>query len=382
MKSGTTFIQGNEAIARGALYAGLQFFAGYPITPSTEIAEILSEELPKLGRKFLQMEDEISSMCAIIGASLTGLKVMTATSGPGFSLKQEAIGYAVMAEVPSVVVNVQRGGPSTGLPTGVAQGDVMQARWGTHGDHSIITLTASNLQDVFLMTVEAFNLAETYRTPVILLFDEVVAHMREKVKIPGPGEINVVERLRTSVPEGTNFHPYLTREDGRLPMSDFGGVHRYNVTGLVHDMWGFPSNDPKVAYDLLHHLVDKIENKADLLARYKEYYTEDAKILLISFGSAARTALHMVEQRRQRGLKVGLLELQTLWPFPRQLVRRMCKEKTHVLVVEMNMGQVCREVRKAVIQPERVYLANRFDGTSISPADILNVLNMIRGKGV
>lgn len=382
MKSGTIFIQGNEAIARGALYAGLQFFAGYPITPSTEIAEILSEKLPKLGRKFLQMEDEISSMCAIIGASLTGLKVMTATSGPGFSLKQEAIGYAVMAEVPSVVVNVQRGGPSTGLPTGVSQGDVMQARWGTHGDHSIITLTASNLQDVFLMTVEAFNLAETYRTPVILLFDEVVAHMREKVEIPEPGEINVVERLRTSVPEGTNFHPYLTREDGRLPMSDFGSVHRYNVTGLVHDMWGFPSNDPKVAYDLLHHLVDKLENKADLLARYKEHYTDDAEILLISFGSAARTALHMVEQRRERGLKVGLLELQTLWPFPRQLIRSMCKGRSHVLVVEMNMGQVCQEVRKAVIRPERVYLANRFDGSSISPADILNVLNMIRGKGV
>jgi len=382
VKSGTIFIQGNEAIAQGALYAGLQFFAGYPITPSTEIAEILSEKLPKLGRKFVQMEDEISSMCAIIGASLTGLKVMTATSGPGFSLKQEAIGYAVMAEVPSVVVNVQRGGPSTGMPTGVAQGDVMQARWGTHGDHSIITLTASNLQDVFLMTVEAFNLAETYRTPVILLFDEVVAHMREKVEIPKPGEINVVERLRTSVPEGTNFHPYLTREDGRLPMSDFGGVHRYNVTGLVHDMWGFPSNDPKVAYDLLHHLVDKLENKADLLARYKEHYTEDAEILLISFGSAARTALHMVEQRRERGLKVGLLELQTLWPFPRQLIRSMCEGRSHVLVVEMNMGQVCQEVRKAVIRPERVYLANRFDGASISPADILNVLNMIRGKGV
>ncbi len=382
MKSGTTFIQGNEAIAQGALYAGLQFFAGYPITPSTEVAEILSVELPRLGRKFIQMEDEISSMCAIIGASLTGLKVMTATSGPGFSLKQEAIGYAVMAEVPSVVVNVQRGGPSTGLPTGVAQGDVMQARWGTHGDHSIITLTASNLQDVFLMTVEAFNLAETYRTPVILLLDEVVAHMREKVTIPGEGDINVVQRLRTSVPEGTNFHPYLTREDGRLPMSDFGGVHRYNVTGLVHDMWGFPSNDPKVAYDLLHHLVDKIENKADLLARYKEHYTEDAEILLISFGSAARTALHMVEQRRQRGLKVGLLELQTLWPFPRQLVRRMCKGRTHVLVVEMNMGQICQEVRKAVMRPERVFLANRFDGSSISPIDILNVLNMIRGKGV
>ncbi|HIJ20077.1 MAG TPA: 2-oxoacid:acceptor oxidoreductase subunit alpha, partial [Deltaproteobacteria bacterium] len=200
MKTTAKFIQGNEAVVEGAIYAGLNFFAGYPITPSTEIAEILSEKLPATGGKFIQMEDEISSMCAIIGASLTGLKVMTATSGPGFSLKQEAIGYAVMAEVPSVVVNVQRGGPSTGLPTGVAQGDVMQVRWGAHGDHSIIALTASNLQDVFAMTVEAFNLAETYRTPVVLLLDEVVAHMREKVVIPESGEIEVVARLRTSVP--------------------------------------------------------------------------------------------------------------------------------------------------------------------------------------
>ena len=382
MKPTAKFIQGNEAVVEGALYAGLNFFAGYPITPSTEIAEILSEKLPATGGKFIQMEDEISSMCAIIGASLTGLKVMTATSGPGFSLKQEAIGYAVMAEVPSVVVNIQRGGPSTGLPTGVAQGDVMQVRWGTHGDHSIIALTASNLQDVFAMTVEAFNLAETYRTPVVLLLDEVVAHMREKVVVPLPDEIDVVARLRTSVPEGTNFHPYLTREDGRLPMSDFGSVHRYNVTGLVHDMWGFPSTDPKIAYDLLHHLVDKLENKANLLARYKEYNTEDAEILLISYGSSARTALHLVEARRERSLKIGLLELQTLWPFPRDLIRRMCKGRSHVLVVEMNMGQICQEVRKSVPRPEKVYLANRFDGVSISPADILRVLYMIQGKGV
>mgnify|MGYP002638893540 FL=1 len=382
MKTTAKFIQGNEAVVEGALYAGLNFFAGYPITPSTEIAEILSEKLPATGGKFIQMEDEISSMCAIIGASLTGLKVMTATSGPGFSLKQEAIGYAVMAEVPSVVVNVQRGGPSTGLPTGVAQGDVMQVRWGTHGDHSIIALTASNLQDVFAMTVEAFNLAETYRTPVVLLLDEVVAHMREKVVIPEPREIEVVARLRTSVPEGTNFHPYLAREDGRLPMSDFGDVHRYNVTGLVHDMWGFPSTDPKIAYDLLHHLVDKLENKADSLARYREYRTEDAEILLISYGSSARPALHLVEDRRERGLKIGLLELHTLWPFPRDLIRRMCKGRSHVLVVEMNMGQICQEVRKSVPRPEKVYLANRFDGVFISPADILRVLFMIQGKGV
>jgi 2-oxoglutarate ferredoxin oxidoreductase subunit alpha len=376
------FLQGNEAIAEGALYAGLQFYAGYPITPSTEVAEILSERLPEIGGKFIQMEDEIASMCAIIGASLTGLKVMTATSGPGFSLMQEAIGYAVMTEIPSVVVNVQRGGPSTGAPTSVAQGDILQARWGTHGDHSIIALTASNLQDVFLMTVEAFNLAETYRTPVILLFDEVVAHMRERVLIPQPDEVEVVERLRTSLPEGTDYHPYLAREDGRIPMSDFGGKHRYNVTGLVHDMWGFPSNDPKIAYDLLHHLVDKLENRADTMAHYKEYFTEDAEVLVISYGATARSAFHMVEDRRERGEKVGLLELQSLWPFPRETVREKCEGRSRVLVAEMNRGQIFQEVRKAVSRPRKVYLANRFDGVLISPADISRMLHMIQGKGV
>lgn len=382
MKQDVRFLQGNEAIAEGALYAGLQFYAGYPITPSTEVAEVLSERLPKIGGKFIQMEDEIASMCAIIGASLTGLKVMTATSGPGFSLMQEAIGYAVMAEIPSVVVDVQRGGPSTGLPTSVAQGDILQARWGTHGDHSIIALTASNLQDLFLMTVEAFNLAETYRTPVILLFDEVVAHMRERVLIPEPGEVVVVERLHTSVPEGTDYHPYLAREDGRIPMSDFGGKHRYNVTGLVHDMWGFPSNDPQIAYDLLHHLVDKLENRADTIAHYKEYFTEDAEVLVISYGASARSAFHMVEDRRERGERVGLLELQSLWPFPRETVREKCEGRSRVLVAEMNRGQIFQEVRKAVSRPRKVYLANRFDGVLISPADISRILHMIQGKGV
>jgi len=377
----TAFIQGNEAVVEGALYAGLDFYAGYPITPSTEIAEILSERLPGSGGRFIQMEDEISSMCAIVGASLTGLKVMTATSGPGFSLMQEALGYAVMAEVPSVVVNVQRGGPSTGLPTSVAQGDVMQARWGTHGEHAIIALTASTLQDVVKMTVQAFNLAETFRTPVVLLLDEVVSHMREKVVIPGPGDLEVVGRLRTSVPEGIDYHPYLTREDGRLPMSDFGGVHRYNVTGLVHDMWGFPSTDPLVAYDLLHHLVDKLENRADSMAMYKEFFTDDADILLISYGSAARSALHVVEARRLRGEKIGLLELQSLWPFPRDTVRRLSEGRNYVVVVELNFGQICQEVRKAVTEPGRVFLANRIDGVIIAPVDITRILNVLRGRG-
>jgi 2-oxoglutarate ferredoxin oxidoreductase subunit alpha len=328
------------------------------------------------------MEDEISSLCAIIGASLTGCKVMTATSGPGFSLMQEALGYAIMAEIPCVIVNVQRGGPSTGLPTHGSQGDVNQARWGTHGDHAIIALTASNHQDIFALTVEAFNLAEIYRTPVILLLDELVAHTRERLVIPQPGEMPLVERLKTSVREGVDYHPYLPREDGRLPMSDFGGVHRFNVTGLFHDMWGFPSSEPRAVHGLLRHLVDKIENRVNQLARYKEYYTEDAKHLLVSYGSSARSARHIVEKRRSRGERLGLLELQTLWPFPNEIVREKCVAAQSVIVVEQNMGQVLQSVKLAVDEPDKVFLANRIDGVFIMPSDILNILRLIQGKGV
>jgi len=376
------FVQGNEACVEGALYAGLDFFAGYPITPSSEILELLAQRLPARKGKFMQMEDEIASLCACIGASLTGCKVMTATSGPGFSLMQEALGYAIMAEIPCVVVNVQRGGPSTGLPTHGMQGDVNQARWGTHGDHAIITLTASTHQDVFDVTVEAFNLAETYRTPVILLFDEVVAHMREQLKVPQQGDVPLVDRLRTSVREGVDYHPYLPREDGRLPMSDFGGVHRYNVTGLFHDMWGFPSTDPKVVHELLRHLVDKIENRGPRLARFKSFYLRDAEDILISYGSAARSARHVVEERRMRGERLGLLELQTIWPFPAKLIREQCEHARSVVVVEMNMGQVMSAVRAAVDRPDRVFLANRIDGTFITPDDIMNILRIIQGRGV
>ena len=381
-KENIKFIQGNEACVEGALYAGLDFFAGYPITPSTEIAELLSHRLPQKGGKFIQMEDEIASMGAIIGASLTGKKVMTATSGPGFSLMQEALGYAIMAEIPCVIVNVQRGGPSTGIPTHVSQGDVNQARWGTHGDHAIVTITASNHQDVFETTVHAFNISETYRTPVILLYDEVVGHMRERVVVPKKGELPLVERLRTSVKEGVDYHPYLPREDGRLPMSDFGGVHRYNVTGLFHDMWGFPSDNPKIVHGLLRHLVDKIQNNVNQIARYKEFYLKDAEIILISYGSSARSANHVVFSRRPRGEKLGHLELQTLWPFPYDLVREKCAKAKYIVVVEMNMGQIMHEVRRAVDQPEKVFLANRIDGVFITPTDIRNILRLIQGKGV
>jgi len=382
MSDNVKFVQGNEACAEAALYAGLDFYAGYPITPSSEITEYLAYRLPQIGGKFLQMEDEIASLCAIIGASLTGRKVMTATSGPGFSLMQEALGYAIMAEIPCVIVDVQRGGPSTGLPTHGSQADVNQARWGTHGDHAIIALTASNHQDVFSITVEAFNLAEIYRTPVILLLDELIAHMRERIVIPEPGKIPLVDRLKTSVKEGVDYHPYLPREDGRLPMSDFGGVHRFNVTGLFHDMWGFPSSEPGIVHGLLRHLVDKLENRAHQLACYKEYYTEDAEQLLLSYGSAARSALHTVENRRKRGERLGLLELQTIWPFPEDIVREKCAGMKSVIVVEQNMGQVLQAVKLAVDEPAKVFLANRIDGVFITPADILNILRLIQGKGV
>ena len=376
------FIQGNEACVEGAIYAGIDFFAGYPITPSTEIMEHLASRLPQKGGKFIQMEDEIASMGAIIGASLTGHKVMTATSGPGFSLKQEALGYACMAEIPCVIANVQRGGPSTGNPTHVSQGDVNQVRWGTHGDHAIIALTASNHQDVFKITVEAFNMAETYRTPVVILLDEVIGHMREKLVIPEPGEIPVVERLRTSVKKGVDYHPYLPREDGRLPMSDFGAEHRYNVTGLFHDMWGFPNNDPKVVSELMRHLVDKIENNVNEISMYKEYWLDDAEYILISYGSSARSAIHLAKNRRARGIKIGVLELQTLWPFPSEMVKEKCARAKSIIVVEMNMGQIITQVKNAVDNPRNVFLSNRIDGELISPTDIKTVLRMIQGRGV
>ncbi len=382
MSEKTVFVQGNEVCAEAALYAGVGFYAGYPITPSSEIMEHMSRRMPALGLTFLQMEDEIASMAAIIGASLTGHKAMTATSGPGFSLMQETLGFAIMAEIPCVIANVQRGGPSTGLPTQAAQSDIYQARWGTHGDHAIIALTASNHQDLFEITVDAFNMAETYRTPVVLLLDEAIGHLREKVQIPNQDELEVVKRLRTAVPDGVDYHPYLPREDGRLPMSDFGDKHRYNVTGLYHNMWGFPTTNPDVINTLIHHLIDKIENNLHQVTRYKEYFLDDAEYILVSYGCSARSALHTVKNRRQRGMKIGLLELQTLWPFPAGLVREKCSAAEYVVVVEMNMGQVVHEVKRAVDRPERVFLANRVDGEFITPTNIKNVLRVIAGRGV
>jgi 2-oxoglutarate ferredoxin oxidoreductase subunit alpha len=264
----------------------------------------------------------------------------------------------------------------------VGQGDINQARWGTHGDHNIIAMTASNHQDVFAITVDAFNLAETYRTPVVLLFDEIIGHMRERLVIPEPGELDLVERLRTSVPKDVDYHPYLPREDGRLPMSDFGDEHRYNVTGLYHDMWGFPSSNPKIVSGLLRHLIDKIDNRVHEITRYKEHYLEGAEYILVSYGASARSAIHLAKSRRNKGEKIGVIELQTIWPFPTDMIREKCRGAKAVLVVEMNMGQVMQQVRAAVEEPERVFLANRFDGKLITPTDIKQIMRVIQGRGI
>ncbi len=378
----TLFVQGNEACARGALYAGLEFFAGYPITPSSEIAELLAEEMPPAGGKFIQMEDEISSLAAVIGASLTGLKSMTATSGPGYSLMQEALGYAIMAEVPCVIVDVMRGGPSTGLPTQGSQSDVNQIRWGTHGDHAIIGITASSHQSLFENTVYAFNVAETYRTPVVVLFDELLAHMRERLELPEPGDLPRVERLRTQLPQGVDYHPYLAREDGRLPMADFGSGHRFNVTGLYHDMWGFPSTDPQTVHDLAHHLNDKIEHRTPEITRNKSFNLEGAETIIISYGLPVRSAMQVMKDSRWYGSTLGILELETIWPFPRKLVKEACADARAVVVVEMNMGQIHQQVRDAVDDPARVFLCNRVDGQFITPRDIRSFLRIVEGQGV
>lgn len=363
-------LQGNEAIVEGALAAGCRFFAGYPITPATEISEVMAARLPALGGTFIQMEDEIASMGAIIGASLAGVKSMTATSGPGFSLMQENLGYACIAEVPCVIVNVMRGGPSTGLPTCVSQGDVMQARWGTHGDHPVIVLAVSTTRDCFDITVRAFNLSEKYRTPVIILADEVVAHTREKISIPHPEEIEVVDRIRPNVPPEW-YIPYENTPRGVSPMAVFGDGYRYHVTGLVHDVRGFPTQRADEIVPFMTRLHRKIfQHFYDILI-VNEESTEDADVLVIAYGSVARSAKRAVVEARQRGIKAGLLQLVTLWPFPRQLVEPHLRRVRAVLVPEMNLGQVSREVKRVNQGRVRVETLNRIDGNLITPQEIL-----------
>jgi 2-oxoglutarate ferredoxin oxidoreductase subunit alpha len=366
-------LQGNEAVVEGALYAGCRFFAGYPITPATEISEVMASRLPAVGGTFIQMEDEIASMGAIIGASLAGAKAMTATSGPGFSLMQENLGFGVIAEVPCVVVNVMRGGPSTGLPTHASQGDVQQARWGTHGDHPIIVLAAATTRECFDLTVKAFNLAERYRTPVILLTDEVVAHTREKIVLPPPGELELVDRPRPTAPPDW-YIPYADTASGVPPMGIFGDGYRYHVTGLVHDVRGFPTERTDEIVPFFNRLFRKVDQHFPEIMVVKEELAADAEVLVIAYGSVARAAKRAVMEAREQGIKAGLLQLVTLWPFPRQLVEPHLKWAKAVLVPELNKGQMSREVKRVNQGKTVVETLNRIDGKLITPGEILDRL--------
>lgn len=355
-------IQGNEACARGALYAGCRFFAGYPITPSSEIMEYLAREMPKVGGICLQMEDEIASISAVIGASWGGVKAMTATSGPGFSLMQESIGYAAITETPCVIVDAQRWSPSTGQPTKAAQGDVMQARWGTHGDHPVIVLTASWVREVFEMTVHAFNLSEQYRVPVILLLDEVLAHLRENVILPEPSELEVQNRKRPERLE--NFKPFANEM-----MINFGEGGHIMVTGMAHDELGFPTQGQKAA-EQLKRIVSKIESRAEELALYRAHFIDDAEIVIISYGITSRAVEAAVDKLRAAGMAVGFLDLKTLWPFPDKLIRSCTQRAHYVLVPELNLGQLVREVERAVGGRALVEHLGRVDGYLITPQEI------------
>lgn len=363
-------LQGNEACAEAAIAAGCRFFAGYPISPSSEIAEHLSVLLPRVRGKFIQMEDEIAAMGAILGAAMTGAKVMTATSGPGYSLKQENIGYAVMAEIPCVIVDVMRGGPSTGLPTSPAQSDVMQARWGTHGDHPAVALAPASVREVYDETIRAFNIAERFRVPVSLLVDEIIAHMRERVDIPDKSEIILWERPRPTVPP-EKYLPFGDTPTGVPPMADFGEGYRYHVTGLYHDARGLPKDSPDVVDSVMRRLMRKIDlGLADIL-KHETVLLEDADLGIVAYGSSARSAKAAIRLARARGIKVGLLRPLTIWPFCEGSVADLSKRVRHIIVPEMNLGQLVLEVERVVQGRCGVHRVNVVTGEPIPPDEIL-----------
>ncbi len=372
-------MQGNEAAAEGALAAGVRFFAGYPITPSTEVAEIMAERLPRLGGKFIQMEDEIASMAAIIGASLVGVKSITATSGPGFSLMQENIGFAAMAEVPCVIVNVQRSGPSTGMPTAPAQGDIMQARWGTHGDYPIIALCPSSVREAYDLALRAVNLAEKYRVPVVLLMDEVVGHLRERVVLPPLDELEIVNR-REPIETPANYKAYRADETGVPPMANFGIGYRYHVTGLAHDEKGAPTNDPATAEGLLLRLHDKLQRNLDDIIIENSRSLDDAEVVVLAYGATARSARHAVKKARQENIKAGLYQPLSLWPFPAASVDRLAEQAHTIVVPEMNLGQYRIEVERTVRGRAEVVGVNRANGELLSPDEIMQAILEVVNK--
>lgn len=370
-------LQGDEAVVEGAIAAGARFFAGYPITPASEIAEGLAEKLPAHGGKFIQMEDELASMACAIGASLSGLKSITATSGPGFSLKQENLGLGIMIEAPCVVVNVQRVGPSTGLPTSPSQGDVMQAKWGTHGDHPVIALAPSSVKETFELTVKAFNFAERFRTPVILLLDEIVGHMREKVVLPEEDEIEIWDRKKPKK-DPEDFNPYEETEDHIPPMPDYGTGYRYHTTGLFHDKTGFPRGTNEDAKKLMDRLMAKIEENMDIISLYEEDIREDDDVIVLAYGSTMRSAINAVSKARENGINAGWIKLQTLWPFPEEYIKEISKKAKTIIVPELNRGQLIKEVKEHVFGNAEVYGINKYDGTLIKPNEILNKIKEVK----
>ncbi|MDY6268345.1 MAG: 2-oxoacid:acceptor oxidoreductase subunit alpha [Selenomonadaceae bacterium] len=361
-------MQGNEACAEGAIAAGVNFFAGYPITPSTEIAETMAKLLPQHGGKFVQMEDEIGSMGAILGAALAGSKVMDATSGPGFSLKQELIGYAACAEIPCVLVNVQRVGPSTGQPTAPSQADVMQARWGTHGDHPIIALAPWSVRETYDVTVMAVNYAERFRTPVILLMDEVVGHLREKVVLPDSAQVYPRRKPKKTRAEG--YQPYAPDDDLVPNVADFGQGYHIHVTGLIHDETGFPVGSPKITEDSIRRLHEKITRAGDEIIHTESSFMDDAEYAVLAYGGTARTAYEAVRAARAKGIKVGLVRLITIWPFADKVVAALAQKMKGLLVAEMNYGQLVGEVRRAAAGACPVELCGKYNMQAFVPAEI------------
>ena len=370
------FWQGNKAVAMGGLMAGCSFFAGYPITPSTEIMEIMSEELPKIGGKFIQMEDEIAGIAAALGASIAGKKAMTASSGPGISLKQELLGYAYMAEIPVVVVNVQRGGPSTGLPTMASQGDVMQAKWGTHGDHATIAYAPSSVQECYTMTIRAFNMSERFRQPVFILSDEVIGHMRENINIPKSNSIEIINRKKPNL-DPSCFVPYKAENDEIPPMPAFGDGYRWHLTGLTSDDFGFPTNKTNEIERKAKRIISKVENVREEIVEYNEENMEDAEVAIVSYGSVSRSSLRAVRNLRENRIKVGHFRPLTLWPFPTLQIRRISKKVKYLIVPELNAGQMVMEVERVADSRCNVIGKSLLNGNLYKPEEIINFVKEV-----
>jgi 2-oxoglutarate ferredoxin oxidoreductase subunit alpha len=377
---------GDHAAAEGAILAGCRFFAGYPITPATEIAERMSVRLPQVGGVYIQMEDELASMNAILGSSWAGIKSMTATSGPGFSLMMENLGLGIMLETPCVLVNVQRGGPSTGLPTLVGQQDMMQARWGSHGDYEIIALSPTSPQELFDLTIRAFNLSEKYRTPVLVMTDAEVGHMTEKVIIPPPEDVEIIERPQVRRGDVAPDHFRIFRDgngNGYVsPMVAAGEGYRIHVTGLTHDERGYPGMNAQTQEWNVARLINKIRAHRDDIIQVEEQNLEDAEVVVVSYGISARTSLWPIELARQEGIRVGYLRLVTVWPFPEERIRDLAKGIGAFVVPEINMGQIVREVERCAAGQAQVFSANCAGGDILEPQKVLNVIRRASGRTV